>query len=95
MLEEIRPIADAFVLNLIRNEEILKEDFEEKLGAYYLDSDARLKYFKKIRERFERQTSHVLSKEKIPFKKVILLQSRMLVKYLIGDLNEYIPYTFK
>ncbi|CDF59224.1 CRISPR-associated endonuclease Cas1 [Thermobrachium celere] len=95
MLEEIRPIADAFVLNLIRNGEIEKGDFEEKLGAYYLNSDARLKYFKRIKERFERQTSHVLAKEKIPFQKVILLQSRMLVKYLIGDFDEYIPYTFK
>lgn len=95
MLEEIRPVADGFVLNLVRNNEIEKCDFDEKLGAYYLNSEARLKYFKKIRERFERQTSHALSNSKIPFQKVILLQSRMLVKYLIGDYNEYIPYTFK
>lgn len=95
MLEEIRPIADAFILNLIRNNEIEKNDFCKKLDVYYLNDDIRLKYFKKIKERFERQTSHPLSNGKIPFQKVILLQSRMLVKYLIGDYNDYIPYTFK
>ncbi|AEM74225.1 CRISPR-associated endonuclease Cas1 [Caldicellulosiruptor acetigenus] len=95
LLEEIRPVADAFVLSLLRNEQLNNENFENKFGGVYLTDEGRRTFLRKIRDRLERQSSHILMKGNITFQKTVYLQFKVLVKYLIGDIERYIPLTYK
>lgn len=97
LMEELRPcFADRFVLKLINNRILNKNDFEKsENGAVMLTETARRKFLKSWQERKQENITHPYLGEKIPWGLVPYVQALLLSRYLRGDLDQYPPFLWK
>lgn len=97
LMEELRPcLADRFVLKIINNRMLTKDDFEKtESGAVQMTDDARRKFLKSWQERKQELITHPYLEEKIPWGLVPYAQALLLARYLRGDLDAYPPFLWK
>ena len=97
LMEELRaPLADRFVLKLINNRIISKDDFVyQDSGAVLLSGDGRKVVTKAWQERKKDTITHPFLKEKIEWGLVPYVQALLLARYLRGDLDGYPPFLWK
>lgn len=97
LMEELRPcMADRFVLTLVNNRVLKREDFEfRETGGVYLADGGRRTFLKRWQERKRDMLTHPFLREKIPWGLVPYLQALLLARYLRGDLDEYPPFLWK
>ena len=97
LMEELRaPLADRFVLTLINNRVLSKNDFKtEENGAVYLKDDARKAFFAEWQKRKQETLVHPFLGEKIPWGLVPFAQALLLARYIRGDLDAYPPFFWK
>ena len=97
LMEELRPcFADRFVLKLINNQVLGKDDFEKsESGAVLLTDGARKKFLRSWQERKQEVITHPYLGEKLPWGLVPYVQSLLLARYLRGDLEDYPPFLWK
>ena len=97
LMEELRPcMADRFVLTLVNNRVLKREDFEfRETGGVYLSDGGRRTFLKRWQERKRDMLTHPFLREKIPWGLVPYLQALLLARYLRGDLDEYPPFLWK
>lgn len=97
LMEELRPcLADRFVLKIINNRMLTKDDFEKtESGAVQMTDDARRKFLKSWQERKQELITHPYLEEKIPWGLVPYVQALLLARYLRGDLDAYPPFLWK
>ena len=97
LMEEFRSIyADRFVLTLINNQVIQKDDFIiQDTGAVILDEDTRKIFISKWQERKRTEILHPFLKEKIPWGLAMYVQALLLARYLRGDLDQYPPFFWR
>jgi CRISPR-associated protein Cas1 len=92
-MEEFRPlIVDSVVLSLLNNRQLEQKDFEVELNSYRLTETAKRLFLQKFEERMQEVIMHPTFEYKVPYRRCIELQARLLGKYLIGEVNEYIPF---
>jgi len=90
LMEEFRPlIADSVVLTLINNEEIRSGDFVKRGGAVSVKPDARKRMLCAYERRLQTQITHPIFKYAISYRRVIEVQTRLLARYLAGEIPEY------
>lgn len=97
LMEELRSLyADRFVLTLVNNRSIAKDQFRIlEDGAVYLNETGRKTVLSKWQERKRDIMTHPFLSEKIPWGLVPYVQSLLLARYLRGDLDGYPPFLWK
>lgn len=97
LMEELRPcLADRFVLTLINNRVVNKDDFEfRENGAVYLTDSGRKSFLTHWQERKKAELTHPYLREKIPWGLVPYVQALLLTRTLRDDLEEYPPFLWK
>src|SRR5205085_8149637 len=92
LVEEFRPIiVDSIVLNMLNNRMLTPEDFLVELGAYRLKQEKRNVFFTKLEERLNEEVQHPLFDYKTTYRRCLELQTRLLAKYLTGEIDAYPP----
>ena len=97
LVEEVRaPIADRFVLSLINNNQIKKEDFIiEDNGAVLIKDDSKKNIIKLWQEKKQNTLTHPFLNEKIKWGLVPFSQALLLARYLRDDLDGYPAFMWK
>ena len=91
-MEEFRPImVDAVVLSMLSHGMLSADGFVVELGAYRLKQERRKVFFTKFEERLNEEVQHPLFGYKSTYQHCIELQSRLLAKYLTGEIDAYPP----
>jgi CRISPR-associated protein Cas1 len=97
LMEELRPVlVDRFVLTLINNRQIGKDDFfvSDSRAVLFTES-GRKKFLTAWQEHKREQLTHPYINEKVSWGLVPHIQSMLLARYLRGDLNGYPPFLWK
>ncbi len=96
LVEEIRCIAERFVLSLLNLRIITEDDFEKQIsGAVFLNEQGRKKFLMKWQEKKRDTFMHPYIKEKIAYGLLPYVQSNLLARYVRGDIDEYPCYLQK
>lgn len=96
LVEEVRCIAERFVISLLNLQIIGESDFEEQISkAIWLNEDGRKKVLTKWQEKKRKDIIHPYLKQKIPFGLLPYVQSNLLAKFIRGDIEEYPSFLLK
>ena len=96
MVEEIRCIAERFVITLLNLQVINEKDFEQQIsGAVWLNEEGRKKLLSRWQEKKRSDMMHPYLKQKIPFGLLPYVQSNLLAKYVRGDIESYPSFLMK
>ena len=93
-MEELRPcMADRFVLTLINNRIVGRQDFDFlENGAVFLSDSGRRAVLKRWQERKKESLTHPYLQEKLSWGLVPYLQALLLARCLRGDLDAIRPF---
>jgi CRISPR-associated protein Cas1 len=97
LAEEFRPyFGDRLVLSLINNKRLVPSDFRTHAnGAVLLTEDGRKKFLTGWQQRKQEELEHPFLKEKMAAGLLFFVQSRLLAKYIRGEMDYYLPFVWK
>lgn len=97
LMEELRPcMADRFVLTLINNRVVHRQDFDfRENGAVFLNDSGRRTFLKHWQERKREMLTHPYLQEKLSWGLIPYAQALLLARCLRGDLDAYPPFLWK
>lgn len=97
LMEELRgPFADRFVLTIINNRIINKDDFDlREDGAVLLNDKGKRKFIDAWQKKKKEVISHPFLKEKIEWGMIPYSQALLLSRTIRGDLDQYPPFLWK
>lgn len=96
LVEEVRCIAERFVITLLNLKIIGEKDFEKQIsGAVWLNDEGRKKVLTRWQEKKRSDIVHPYLKQKIPLGLLPYVQSNLLAKYTRGEIENYPPYLLK
>lgn len=97
LVEELRSVfADRFVLMLINNRVLGRQDFEKREnGEVLLKEDARQRFLSEWQKRKREEITHPYLNEKIKWGLVPYVQALLLARTIRGDLEAYPPFFWK
>lgn len=94
LAEEFRPvIGDSVVLRLINQGEIRPGHFLVRAGSVQLTTHGRRVVIGAYERRLSEQARHPVSGHRISYRRILLLQARLLASYLMGEHPAYEPFT--
>lgn len=96
LMEEFRAIlADSVVLSLFNKNMIVAEHFETSEGFPKLTEDGFKQFLRAWEERLNQQATHPLLKQKRDYRQIMVDQARILGKYFMGELPDYVPFVVR
>ena len=97
LMEEFRPyLADRMVLSLVNRQQVQPKDFEiRESGAVYLTESGRKTFLTTWQQRKQETITHPFLQEKTTVGLLMLIQARLMARYLRGDLETYPPFIWK
>lgn len=97
LMEEFRPfLADRMVLSLINRQQIQPRDFElRESGAVYLNENGRKSFLTSWQQRKQETITHPFLDEKSTVGLLMMIQAKLMSRYLKGDLDTYPPFMWK
>lgn len=97
LMEEFRPyLGDRFVLSLINNRVVKKDDFVVKEnGSVILTDDARKIVLQSWQKRKSEEIMHPYLDEKVPIGLLPYAQAMLLARFLRGDIDGYPPFIMR
>ncbi len=97
IMEEFRPVlADRLAITLINRRQICAEDFIiREGGAVEFTKDGRKKVIAAYQTRKQDTLIHPLLQQEFRYGQLMLVQSRILARYLRGDIPEYYPFILR
>ncbi len=97
LVEEWRPvIADSLVLSCINKRIIQPDDFLVEPGDIHrLKDTAFKKFLQQYEEKKRTVIQHPVLGDKLPYLRCFELQARFLAKFLLGEVEEYVPFLIK
>ncbi|HZU68083.1 MAG TPA: type I-D CRISPR-associated endonuclease Cas1d [Ktedonobacteraceae bacterium] len=96
IMEEFRPIiVDSVVLSLLNKRMLTANDFVVELGAYRLKDEKRKIFFTQFEERMREEIQHPIFGYQVTYRRCIELQTRLVAKFLTGEINEYPPFVVR
>jgi len=94
LMETYRPlIADSCVVQAINNGEVRPSDFVCAAGSVNLTSDGRKRFIAAFERRMSHEITHPLFGYKVSYRRLFEIQARLLGRYLLGDVPEYVEFT--
>jgi CRISP-associated protein Cas1 len=96
LMEELRPFADRLALTLINRSQVTPSGFQTtETGAVMMDEATRRAVIDGWTKRKADEIHHPFLNEKIRLGWLPWIQSRLLARWLRGDLDEYPPYFWR
>ena len=93
LMEEFRPlIVDSIVLTILNKHILAPDDFVEELGAYRLKQEKRKVFFTQFEQRLNEEISHPIFGYQTTYRRCLELQTRLLAKFLTGEIDSYPPF---
>jgi len=93
MMEPFRPlVADSCVIQAINNGEVRPSDFISVAGSVNLTNDGRKRFIATFERRMSQEITHPLFGYKLSYRRLFELEARILGRYLLGDLPDYIAF---
>ena len=90
LAEEFRPIiGDSVVMTLINNGEVTSSHFISRAGAVALTESGRKAVIAAFERRMEHEITHPIFGYKISYRRVLEVQSRLLSRAVLGELDQY------
>jgi CRISPR-associated protein Cas1 len=90
MMESFRPlIADSTVISAINNGEVRPDDFITAAGSCNLTESGRKRFIAAFERRMNHEITHPIFKYRINYRRLLEVQSRLLVRYLTGEIPSY------
>ncbi len=83
------PVVDSVVLTLLNNRMLILDDFEETLGSWRMNEDAKKTFLLKFEERLNTPITHPIFKTKVTYRRCLELQMRLLSRWLQGELRHF------
>ncbi len=94
LMEAYRPlIADSCVIQAVNNGEVRPSDFISAAGSVNLTPDGRKRFIATFERRMSHEITHPLFGYKVSYRRLLEIQARLLGRYLLGDVPEYIEFT--
>lgn len=96
MMEPFRPlIADSSVISAINNGEVRPADFLKVPGSVALTGDGRKRLIAAFERRMSHEVTHPVFGYKVSYRRLLELQSRLLARYLLGEIDHFPSFTTK
>lgn len=96
LVEEVRCLAERFVLTLINLQIVNEKDFDKQIsGAVWLNDDGRKKVLSRWQEKKRSDYLHPYLNQKIPFGLIPYVQSNLFAKFVRGEIKEYPCFLLK
>lgn len=93
LMEEFRPIiVDSVVLTAINTGELTEDDFISRLGSVALTERGRKTFIGAFERRMSTEITHPLFGYKVSYRRIIEVQTRLLGRFLLGEINHYVPF---
>lgn len=93
IMEPFRPIiTDSVVLSVVNTGEITNQHFVSAATGTALTDIGRRIFIKAFERRLTQETTHPLFSYRLSLRRLIVLQARLLSRYLLGELNNYPHY---
>lgn len=93
IMEPFRPIiTDSVVLSVVNTGEIANQHFISAATGTALTDIGRRIFIKAFERRLAQETTHPLFDYRLSIRRLIVLQARLLSRYLLGELNNYPQY---
>jgi CRISPR-associated protein Cas1 len=93
LMEEFRPlIVDSVVLSAVNTGAVKLSDFIQRGGAVTLTSAGRGKFLRAYERRMDEEISHPVFSYRISYRRTLEVQTRLLARYLTGEIDEYPPF---
>ncbi len=93
IMEPFRPIvADSVVLSLVNTGEISPSNFVVGATGTALTAAGRRRFIAAFERRLSKETTHPIFGYRLSMRRLILVQSRLLTRYLLGELPSYPHY---
>ncbi|MGQ0750346.1 MAG: CRISPR-associated endonuclease Cas4g/Cas1g [Betaproteobacteria bacterium] len=90
MMEPFRPlVADSTVLTAVNNGEVRPTDFVRGAGSCNLTDSGRKRFLSAFERRMQQEVTHPIFKYRISYRRLLEIQSRLLTRYLSGEIDEY------
>jgi CRISPR-associated protein Cas1 len=90
MAEPFRPlIADSVVLTLVNNGEVTASDFLRRAGAVALTPAGRRAVIAAFERRLDSLVTHPLFGYQISYRRILEVQTRLLARTLLGEIDRY------
>ncbi len=94
LAEEFRPlVADSVVLTLVNNGMVAAGDFVRRGTACSLKDDARRRVIAAFEERLDTLIRHPLFGYAVSYRRILLVQARLLARAIAGELPAYRAFT--
>jgi len=93
LMEEFRPIvADSVVISAINNGEVKPDDFITRGPSCTMTGDGRKKIISVYERRMNDLVTHPVFKYRVSYRRIFEIQTRMLARYVMGEIEELIPF---
>jgi len=90
MMEPFRPlVADSAVIMAVNNGEVRPEDFVTTALGCNLKTPGRKRFIAAFERRMEQEVTHPIFKYRISYRRLFEVQSRLLARYLTGEIPRY------
>lgn len=90
MMEPFRPlIADSAVLTAVNNGEVQPKDFIHAAGSCNLNESGRRSFIAAFERRMSQEVTHPIFRYSISYRQLLEIQSRLLIRYLAGEIPRY------
>lgn len=96
LVEEVRCLAERFVLSTVNLRIVTENDFDRQVsGAVWLNDSGRKKVITRWQEKKRTDFDHPFLRQKIQFGLIPYIQSNLLAKYVRGEIDEYPCFLLK
>lgn len=93
LMEEFRPlVADSVAISVINNQEIRASDFVRRAGAVALTDSGRKRVIEAYERRLDALVTHPRFGYTISYRRVFEVQTRLLARFLSGEIENYPPF---
>jgi CRISPR-associated protein Cas1 len=94
LAEEFRPIVgDSTMLRLFNNGELRRGHFVQRNAGVALTADGRRKVIAGYERRLEQSIRHPIFGYTVTYRRLFELQMRLFAAWLMGEVDEYTPFT--
>lgn len=93
LAEEFRPVIVDSTVQMVLNKRMLDlDDFEDELGSVRLRDEARKTFLRALEDRLNTEVRHPVFGYRVTYRRCLELQTRLVGKYLTGEIPEYPPF---
>lgn len=90
IMEPFRPIiADSIVLSVVNTGELAAEDFITAVTGTALTTHGRKRFVEAFERRLSQETTHPLFGYRLSMRRLLLVQARLLGRFLLGEIPSY------